>query len=127
LLITHNLGIVAELADRAAVMYAGQIVETGPADALLSKPLHPYTRALLDAIPALDNDGARLKPIPGNVPQLGAWPAGCRFHPRCSQRRPECSLRTFDLAQTNPARWVRCPFSQATSMTAPLNESPAPA
>lgn len=121
LLITHNLGIVADLADRAAVMYAGQIIESGPAAQLLRTPLHPYTRALIGAIPNLESEATRLKPIPGNVPQLGAWPAGCRFHPRCSQAQPDCSLNAMELLQAGPARLVRCPYSDRTaSYSAPV-------
>src|SRR5947208_2323112 len=82
-LITHNLGIVADLADRVAVMYAGQIVETAPARALLKQPLHPYTQALMLSVPGLGARSKRLPAIPGSVPQLGAFPSGCRFHPRC--------------------------------------------
>jgi len=110
LLITHNLGIVADLADRAAVMYAGQIVESGPADRLLRNPLHPYTKALIAAIPDLASKAARLKPIPGIVPQLGAWPPGCRFQPRCSQAQPECARQAVELLQVRPKCWVRCPY-----------------
>src|SRR5438128_188388 len=83
LLITHNLGIVGDIADRVAVMYAGQIVELAPALELLSRPFHPYTRALMDSVPKLGRDARRLTSIAGNVPQLNALPSGCRFHPRC--------------------------------------------
>src|SRR3954467_4872504 len=83
LLITHNLGIVGDIADRVAVMYAGQIVELAPANELLAKPLHPYTQALMNSVPKLGSEAARLTAIPGNVPNLGAFPSGCRFHPRC--------------------------------------------
>jgi oligopeptide/dipeptide ABC transporter ATP-binding protein len=110
LLITHNLGIVADLADRAAVMYAGQIVESGPATELLRNPFHPYTKALLGSIPDLESLTGRLKPIPGSVPRLGAWPAGCRFHPRCIQAQPACSQQPFELQAARPGRWVRCPY-----------------
>src|SRR6185503_7693798 len=82
LLITHNLGIVADIADRVAVMYAGQIVELAPARELLSRPLHPYTQALMNSVPKLGANVQRLTAIRGTVPQLGAFPSGCRFHPR---------------------------------------------
>jgi oligopeptide/dipeptide ABC transporter ATP-binding protein len=112
LLITHNLGIVGELGDHAAVMYAGQIVETGPARDLLANPLHPYTRALIESVPTIGSNVSRLRNIPGSVPQLGAFPSGCRFHPRCSQVQPNCSQMAFELVETLPGRWVRCPYSQ---------------
>jgi oligopeptide/dipeptide ABC transporter ATP-binding protein len=118
LFITHNLGIVADIADRAAVMYAGQIVESGPAAELLRNPLHPYTKALIAAIPNLESEASRLIPIPGVVPQLGAWPDGCRFHPRCAQAQPACSLQAVELLQVEPGRWVRCPYFAAAA--APL-------
>src|SRR5204862_7136336 len=83
LLITHNLGIVGDMADRVAVMYAGQIVELAPALELLRRPLHPYTKALMRSVPKLSGEHQRLTAIPGSVPSLAAMPAGCRFHPRC--------------------------------------------
>ena len=110
LLITHNLGIVADVADRVAVMYAGQIVELGPARDLLRRPLHPYTRALIGSVPKLLGDAARLNAIPGNVPRIGDFPAGCRFAPRCSIARPECSRSAPELVEVEPQRWVRCPY-----------------
>uniref|UniRef100_UPI00313D0E83 ABC transporter ATP-binding protein n=1 Tax=unclassified Cupriavidus TaxID=2640874 RepID=UPI00313D0E83 len=92
LLITHDLGVVAETADRAAVMYAGRIVEQGRVDALLARPAHPYTAGLLasQAIDALA-PGSRLPEIPGTVPPLSAMPPGCAFAPRCAHARPQCT------------------------------------
>ena len=92
LLITHNLGIVGDMADRVAVMYAGQIVELSPAKELLRRPLHPYTRALMNAVPKLPGGADRLSAIPGNVPRIGNFPPGCRFAPRCpiANRRSSC-------------------------------------
>lgn len=110
LLITHNLGIVGDIADRVAVMYAGQVVEVGPARALLQNPLHPYTRALIQAVPELGGDVARLASVPGAVPQPGDFPSGCRFHPRCSRARPECAGAVPQLIEVEPGRFVRCPF-----------------
>src|SRR5579859_7672247 len=83
LLITHNLGIVGDMADRVAVMYAGQIVELAPAKELLRRPLHPYTKALMNSVPKLRGTVERLPSIAGNVPRLGNFPPGCRFAPRC--------------------------------------------
>src|SRR5438045_6912805 len=81
LLITHNLGIVGDMADRVAVMYAGQIVELAPARELLKRPLHPYTKALIASVPKLTDGARRLMAIPGIVPRIGDFPAGCRFSP----------------------------------------------
>ena len=89
LFITHNLGLVAEIADRALVMYAGEIVETGPVEAVFRTPHMPYTRGLLDSLPRIGRtrrDGRRLSAIPGTVPSLLQRPAGCAFHPRCGHR-----------------------------------------
>ncbi len=110
LLITHNLGIVGEMADRVAVMYAGQIVELAPASALLRRPLHPYTRALMASVPRLHERTERLAAIPGNVPRPGHFPPGCRFAPRCALARPDCSAKNPELVQVEPQRWVRCPY-----------------
>ena len=90
LLITHDLGIVAGRADRVAVMYAGRIVETAPTDRLFQHPAHPYTQALLASVPRLTGPLQRLTPIQGTVPNPDAWPAGCRFHPRCPYAFDRC-------------------------------------
>ena len=110
LLITHNLGIVGDMADRVAVMYAGQLVEVAPARELLRRPLHPYTKALMNSVPKLRGEAARLTAIPGNVPRLGDFPPGCRFAPRCPMARPECSAAMPELLEVEPGRLVRCPF-----------------
>ena len=111
LLITHNLGIVGDMADRVAVMYAGQIVELAPARDLLRRPLHPYTAALINSVPKLAGGARRLSAIPGTVPPPGAFPPGCRFYPRCPSRRPECAHTMPKLAETEPGRWVRCLYA----------------
>jgi oligopeptide/dipeptide ABC transporter ATP-binding protein len=90
LLITHDLGVVAEIADRVAVMYAGRIVEHGPVRSVLRRPQHPYTRGLLASMPG--TAGGRLRAIDGSVPQLGALPSGCAFNPRCPERFAPCTL-----------------------------------
>ena len=110
LLITHNLGIVGDIADRVAVVYAGQIVELAPASEILRRPLHPYTRALMNSVPKLRGNVERLPAIPGNVPRIGNFPSGCRFAPRCPVARPECSAAAPELIEVEPKRWVRCPF-----------------
>ena len=109
LLITHNLGIVGDIADRLAVMYAGQIVEAGPAAKVLGQPLHPYTQALIDSVPALGGGMERLRTIPGTVPQLSALPTGCRFHPRCPALQPTCSGQPPRLQPVAADHEVRCP------------------
>ncbi|MET8677597.1 ABC transporter ATP-binding protein [Streptomyces sp. NPDC004647] len=90
ILITHDLGVVADVADRIAVMYAGRIVETAPVHDLYRRPAHPYTRGLLDSIPRLDRKGRELYAIKGLPPNLMAVPAGCPFHPRCPRARDVC-------------------------------------
>ena len=114
LLITHNLGIVGDMADRVAVMYAGQIVELSPAKELLRRPFHPYTKALMASVPKLGGETDRLSAIPGNVPRIGNFPPGCRFAPRCVIARPECSQKNPELVEVEPGRWVRCPFWKAS-------------
>src|ERR1700678_4125013 len=110
LLITHNLGIVGDIADRVAVMYGGQVVELATARDLLQRPLHPYTKALMSSVPKLRGDTDRLSAIPGNVPRIGNFPPGCRFTPRCPIARPECSEKIPELLEVESGRWVRCPF-----------------
>jgi len=110
LLITHNLGIVGDMADRVAVMYAGQIVELSPAKELLRRPLHPYTKALMASVPKLHGTADRLSAIPGNVPRIGNFPPGCRFAPRCPIAKPECSDALPELVEVEAGRFVRCPF-----------------
>ncbi|MBN1826342.1 MAG: ABC transporter ATP-binding protein [Candidatus Eisenbacteria bacterium] len=103
LLITHDLAVVAELADRTAVMYAGEIVEEAPTADLFRRPLHPYTQALLGSIPRLDDEPRPLRPVEGNVPDPLRPPEGCRFHPRCPIAEPRCRLEHPDL-EGRPAR-----------------------
>ena len=113
LLITHNLGIVGDMADRVAGMYAGQIVESAPARELLRRPLHPYTRALINSVPKLIPQGqVRLSAIPGNVPRIGDFAPGCRFYPRCPSAQPECANIMPELVEVEPGRWVRCLYAK---------------
>jgi oligopeptide/dipeptide ABC transporter ATP-binding protein len=113
LLITHNLGLVGDIADRVGVMYAGQIVEEGQTRDVLQRPRHPYTRALLKSVPELGRAGRRLESIPGTVPRPGDWPVGCRFAPRCPMARSECSLRPIDWNPGSIDHAVRCPYADA--------------
>ncbi len=105
--ITHDLAVVAGIADRIAVMYAGRIVEQGPVDAVLDAPRHPYTRGLIDSVPASHPKGQRLPQIPGRMPTLTELPEGCAFAPRCTRRSAACAARP-DPAEAAPGRWVRC-------------------
>jgi len=109
LLITHDLGVVAELADRVAVMYGGRIAEVAPAEAFFDRPLHPYARGLMAATAALDaSPGARLASVPGVVPGLRDLPAGCAFHPRCAEARAECAARHPPEVTRPDGRRVAC-------------------
>jgi peptide/nickel transport system ATP-binding protein len=109
LLITHDLGVVAGSADRVVVMYAGQVVETAPTATLFSRPGHPYTEGLMESIPRLDRPRARLHSIPGSVPAATAWPAGCRFHPRCPYAWEKCRSEEPPLLETGtPGHTARC-------------------
>jgi oligopeptide/dipeptide ABC transporter ATP-binding protein len=107
LLITHDLGVVAELAHRVAVMYAGQVVESADVATLFRRPLHPYTRALLAAVPRLDGGAGRLVTIEGAVPDPSRYPAGCRFAPRCPSALEACR-QPQELRELEPGHWVRC-------------------
>ncbi|MBM4218621.1 MAG: ABC transporter ATP-binding protein [Gammaproteobacteria bacterium] len=116
LIVTHDLGIVAALADRVAVMYAGRVVEVGMAAALLSRPRHPYTAGLLAAVPRLGGRG-ELATIPGAPPAPGEWFRGCRFAPRCPHRAEHCGVDDPVLAGP-AARGVACHFPHTGSDTA---------
>jgi peptide/nickel transport system ATP-binding protein/oligopeptide transport system ATP-binding protein len=108
MLITHDLGVVAETCDRVAVMYAGRVVETAPAIDLFSQPRHPYTRALLASVPRLDADpDERLISIAGQPPDLLSIPTGCPFRPRCPDARAECEVMP-GRHLFGPDHWVRC-------------------
>ena len=93
ILITHDMGVIAEAADRVAVLYAGRIAEVGPVKDMLQRPLHPYTSGLMGSIPSLAGDDDRLKQIPGAMPRLNRIPNGCAFHPRCEHEMPVCSQK----------------------------------
>jgi peptide/nickel transport system ATP-binding protein len=108
MLITHDMGVIAETCDRVAVMYAGRIVEIGPVDEVIRRPAHPYTAGLMAAVPTLDGDVARLAQIAGALPDLDAIPPGCAFHPRCPKASPRCAEERPELAlvqRTRAACW----------------------
>ena len=108
MLITHDLGVVAEMADEVIVMYAGRIVEQAPVGALFAEPQHPYTIGLMGSIPQLHLDQDRLAAIEGQVPSPTAPPAGCRFHPRCPFVEPECRAAEPPLVEIAPGHLVAC-------------------
>jgi oligopeptide/dipeptide ABC transporter ATP-binding protein len=99
MLITHDLGVVAEVADQVDVMYAGRVVEAAPVDRIFARPGHPYTAALLRSIPRLDQKGQQLEVITGRPPELTHIPSGCPFHPRCP--------RAEDICRTDPPPMLR--------------------
>jgi peptide/nickel transport system ATP-binding protein/oligopeptide transport system ATP-binding protein len=108
LLITHDLGVIAEMCDRVAVMYAGSIVEQASVEEIFENPKHPYTQGLWGAIPHIDQDKESLTVIPGTVPDLSQPPVGCKFHPRCSFRFDPCDRMVPPLFQPSPRHWVAC-------------------
>ena len=112
ILITHDLGVVAEVADRVAVMYAGVVVETGPINALYARPGHPYTVGLMDSMPRVDRHESRLLAISGSPPNLMRIPAGCAFHPRCALAQERCAQETPALLPLpdEPGRFSACHF-----------------
>ncbi|MFI7244258.1 ABC transporter ATP-binding protein [Streptomyces qinglanensis] len=114
ILITHDLGVVADVADKIAVMYAGRIVETAPVKELYRAPAHPYTKGLLDSIPRLDRKGQELYAIQGLPPNMAKVPEGCAFHPRCPAARDICRTELPPLAEVDDARGSACHFWKET-------------
>jgi len=134
LLITHDLGVVAEMASRVLVMYGGRLVEEAPVDVLFSQPAHPYTKGLLAAVPGIRRDAdhseavstaPRLATIPGSVPALGAFPTGCAFRDRCPVAVAECAREVPALHQIGPAHRARCHLVRDLH-TASMPASPLP-
>jgi peptide/nickel transport system ATP-binding protein len=124
LLITHDMGVVAEMADRVAVMYAGRIVETGPTDAIFAAQHHPYTHLLLRSVPRLDDKPkTAMAVIEGSVPARGDWPPGCRFAPRCPLAVERCAAQP-DLAAITPDRAAACWRHDAVGTIAPGTTAP---
>jgi peptide/nickel transport system ATP-binding protein len=117
LFITHDLGVVAEIAQRVLVMYAGEIIESGPARALLDNPLHPYTKGLISSIPklgALNKTSTKLEEISGNVPGLHQRPSGCAFHPRCAWAIEKCKTQKPKIRKTEVQRQWSCHLEPGT-------------
>lgn len=114
-LITHDLGVAASVADRVAVMYAGRVVETSDVDEVFDRPAHPYTRGLLASVPQLDSGGGVLQPIPGSPPTVGAVPAGCAFHPRCPMAIDVCRQQRPELRELAPGHQVSCHRAEETA------------
>jgi oligopeptide/dipeptide ABC transporter ATP-binding protein len=112
ILITHDLGVVADVADKIAVMYAGRIVEQAPVHELYANPAHPYTKGLLESIPRLDQKGQELYAIKGLPPNLMRIPSGCAFNPRCPYAQDVCRTETPPLLQVVPGRGSACHFSK---------------
>jgi oligopeptide/dipeptide ABC transporter ATP-binding protein len=108
IVITHNMGVVAQTADRVMVMYAGRVVEEAPVELLFDRPLHPYTRGLLGCIPSIEQDRLRLVAIPGTLPDPAQRPNGCRFAPRCGLSIPECGAAIPPLLSLEPAHNAAC-------------------
>ena len=118
MLVTHDMGVIAETCDRVAVMYAGRIVEVGPVEAVIHTPAHPYTVGLMGSIPAMDEDRTRLLQIDGAMPRLNAIPTGCAFNPRCPRAFEPCTLQRPDLMEagaTRAACWLNAPAMQVAA------------
>ena len=112
LLITHDLGVVAELADRVVVMYAGRVIEQAGVGAIFAGPRHPYTLGLLTSVPRVDVEDDELRPIPGSPPDMLAAPAGCAFHPRCPLVAQRCRDQRPPLEEVADGHWTACHFHQ---------------
>ncbi|MEK8127986.1 ABC transporter ATP-binding protein [Paenibacillus filicis] len=125
MLITHDLGVVAEMADKVVVMYAGQIVEEADVFTLFREPKHPYTQGLLKAIPRVTGDSDRLTAIPGTVPSIQRMPRGCRFHNRCAWATDHCRKEAPELKEAGEGHHVRCWISQDNSGIPRLEEAGA--
>jgi peptide/nickel transport system ATP-binding protein len=119
MLITHDMGVIAETADRVAVMYAGRIVEIGPVAAVIRHPAHPYADGLMASIPSLEHRTTRLRQISGAMPRLDAMPAGCRFHPRCSRTFDRCRKDQPELLPAGPTQaacWLHAAADSSVRM-----------
>ncbi len=125
LLISHDLAIVRQVADRISVMYLGVIVETGPTASVWAQPLHPYTEALIGAVPRADGEGTKPAPLAGEVPDPAHPPAGCRFHPRCPYAFDRCRTESPELVEVMPGRQAACWLQSAGSPSVLPGAGPA--
>jgi peptide/nickel transport system ATP-binding protein len=119
MLVTHDMGVIAEAADRVAVMYAGRLAEIGPVADIVTRPRHPYTEGLMASTPAASAGHARLRQIPGAMPRLGALPEGCAFHPRCPRAEDRCRAEPGPKVGTADAR-AACWFPIEAGETAEI-------
>jgi peptide/nickel transport system ATP-binding protein len=120
ILITHDMGVVAEVADRITVIYAGRVCETADTRTIFYKPRHPYTVALLTAVPSLALRKEKLAVIPGTIPNLIEPPSGCRFHPRCEYAKAECAKEIPPLKEIEPGHFVACIRASEIDIKSPL-------
>jgi peptide/nickel transport system ATP-binding protein len=107
-LVSHDMAALAQIADRLAIMYAGQVVEAGDVYRVFAEPLHPYSQRLISSIPTLGGQRRRIEGIPGQAPSPRNWPPGCRFHPRCPAAMPICAAQPPAVAVDGDGRWVAC-------------------
>ncbi len=113
MLVTHDMGVIAETCHRVAVMYAGRVAEIGPVADIIHAPQHPYTRGLMGSIPAMDEERERLQQVDGAMPRLNAMPGGCAFHPRCDRAMERCHTERPELLDTGATRaacWLHAPL-----------------
>jgi len=122
ILITHDMGIVAETCDRVTVLYAGQVCETGTVEQVFENPKHPYTEALLTSVPHLAMRKEKLSVIPGNIPNLIEPPSGCRFHPRCQYAQQVCIDKVPELEPLAEGRWVHCHRAKELTLKSPAKD-----
>jgi peptide/nickel transport system ATP-binding protein len=122
MLVTHDMGVIAETADRVAVMYAGRIVEIGPVADVIHRPQHPYTVGLMGSIPSIVDERERLTQIDGSMPRLTALPSGCAFHPRCPRVHERCRVARPELVTVGPTR-AACWLLEAPTSTPALAEA----
>lgn len=121
ILITHDLGVVAETCDKVAVMYAGEIVEFGSLEHIFDETAHPYTKGLFHSLPSLDRKERRLKPIAGLMPDPTRLPEGCKFHPRCPFAEERCRTVNPKAAEISPGHFVKCLRCQREGVTASVS------
>jgi peptide/nickel transport system ATP-binding protein len=120
ILITHDMGVVAGVADRITVLYAGRVCETADTKTIFYKPKHPYTVALLASVPSLALRKEKLAVIPGTIPNLIEPPTGCRFHPRCEYAKAECAKEIPPLEEIEPGHYVACIRASEIDIESPL-------